>query len=140
VRLTLIGYWLGEHEPGWPDAHSFVDSRWSSDEREAVIDWLESGVGIRFFLGPSRCRLCGRHNGSSEASDGTYLWPAGLAHYVREHGVRLPTLLVERALQRPAVDRSQLESAEREDEDLSVDYQWWRNQRPDWKRPREHGS
>ena len=139
MHLTLIGYWLAEHAPDWPDVQSFVDSTWSSDEREAVIEWLESGVGMRFSLGPSICRLCGRRNGSSEASDGRFLWPAGLSHYVREHDVRLPTQLVERALQRPAVDRGRLEVAEREDEELSVDYEWWRNQWPDWKRPRQYG-
>ena len=132
MRLTLIGYWLNEHESGWPDAHSFVDSTWSTDERDAVVEWLESGIGIRFFLGLSTCRLCGRPNGSSEASDGTFLWPVGLAHYVREHGVRLPTPLIQRALQRPAVDRGQLEAAAREVEELSVDHEWWRQQLPDW--------
>jgi hypothetical protein len=49
-------------------------------------------------------------------------------------------VLVERALQRPAVDRSRLEVAEREDEELSVDDEWWRNQQPDWKRPQQDGS
>jgi hypothetical protein len=133
VDLTLIGYWFGEHDSGWPDAHSFVDPTWNSDERQAVIDWLESGVDIRFAIGRSKCRFCGRDNGSSEASDGRFLWPSGLAHYAREHSVRLPTQLVERALQHPVVDRDRLEVAEREDEELSVDYEWWRKQEPDWK-------
>jgi hypothetical protein len=132
VRLTLIGYWLGENEPGWPDVRRFVDSSWSVDEREAVADWLDSGVKIRFFLGASTCRFCGRANGSSEASDGEFLWPDGLGHYVREHDVRLPSSVVERATQRPTIDRSRLEGAEERDEDFLIEVEWWRHQRPDW--------
>jgi hypothetical protein len=140
MRLALIGYWLGRHEPGWPDVRSFVDSSWNVDEQQAVIDWLESGVEIRFFLGRSLCRLCGQPNGAAEASDGTYLWPVGLTHYVREHSVRLPMRLVERAGQRPPVDRNRLEAAAREDEEVTVDDEWWRNQRADWLKARRQNS
>ncbi len=41
-------------------------------------------------MGFSGCRLCGEVNGSAEFTDGVYLWPEGLAHYVREHSVKLP--------------------------------------------------
>ena len=38
-------------------------------------------------------------NGNLELTDGTFLWPEGLAHYVRDHDVRLPTAFVEHILQ-----------------------------------------
>jgi hypothetical protein len=47
------------------------------------------------YKGTSRCRLCGKMNGSADYSDGTYTWPQGYAHYVRDHGVRPPQDLVE---------------------------------------------
>jgi hypothetical protein len=46
----------------------------------------------------SWCRFCGAENGSSERSDGVYLWPEGLAHYIRRHNVRLPAAVIEHIL------------------------------------------
>jgi hypothetical protein len=129
MTLTLIGYWLGDGAPDWPSVDSFVDTNWSTHERRAVNEWLESGVEIRQFRGYSYCRLCRARNGSSEVSDGMFLWPIGLSHYVREHHVRLPGPVVARALQRPDVDRHRLEAL---DGDVEVEMEWWRNQRPDW--------
>jgi len=36
--------------------------------------------------------------GTGEISDGTYVWPEGLAHYVEEHNVRLPQKFVDHVL------------------------------------------
>ena len=38
-----------------------------------------------------------RGNGSLELTDGTYVWPEGLAHYVEQHGVKLPGEFLEHA-------------------------------------------
>src|SRR5262249_34367885 len=41
--------------------------------------------------GTSWCRfLCDGGNGCCELSDGCWIWPEGLSHYVRDHHVRLP--------------------------------------------------
>jgi hypothetical protein len=46
------------------------------------------------WLGYSFCRFrCGIDDhlmGSSDLTDGEWVWPAGLAHYVEEHSVFLP--------------------------------------------------
>jgi len=65
-------------------------------------------------MGLSPCRICGRNNGSLEYTDGTYLWPQGLAHYVDEHEVRLPDEFVRHAIDRVAA----LDAA-------TVDQSWW---------------
>lgn len=67
-----------------------MDDSWSDKERELVASYLEQGFVQFEFLGLSDCRLCGKVNGSAEATDGVYLWPEGLAHYVRDHSVKLP--------------------------------------------------
>jgi hypothetical protein len=51
-------------------------------------------------MGYSRCRICGKDNGAAEYTDGTYVWPEGLAHYIYDHAVRLPDELVAHACQR----------------------------------------
>jgi hypothetical protein len=97
-ELILIGYWRGEHAVGWPDPADFVDSTWARDEREAVADYLGRGFVVRACMGYSPCRICGKDNGCLELSDGIYVWPEGLAHYVTDHGVRLPEPFVSTAL------------------------------------------
>ncbi|RRD04749.1 hypothetical protein EII34_09425 [Arachnia propionica] len=115
-RLILIGYWDGPlASPGWPTVEDFVDSNWDAEERELVADHLQTGMIVRRYMGYSPCRFCGRNNGSLELTDGHFVWPEGLAHYVLEHDVRLPERFVRHVLD--MIDT--LESAEH-DED------WWR--------------
>lgn len=115
MRLTRIGYWSSNPDDGWPDAKAFVDLSWNADERERVVAHLRHGILARAYLGHSNCRICGKSNGSTELTDGTYLWPAGLAHYVEEHGVRLPVDFVRH-----------VELTARCFDDAEVDDEWWR--------------
>ena len=55
----------------------------------SVIEYLTNAEVLTSWLGLSPCRICGEFNGSSCLSDGTYQWPEGLVHYVRDHGVLL---------------------------------------------------
>jgi hypothetical protein len=97
---TPVGFWRSRQEPGLPDPHDLVDVDWDAREREAVIAHLEAGAVVMRWLGPSNCRFCGQQNGNADLTDGTYLWPSGLAHYLRDHGVRLPPPVVDRMLGR----------------------------------------
>ena len=67
-------------------------------------------------MGLSVCRVCGASNGYAEYSDGTYIWPSGLAHYVDQHDVRLPDEFVRHAVARLL----EFEAAE-------IDGEWWSN-------------
>jgi hypothetical protein len=117
MRLLRIGYWLDESAPGWPDVRRFVDPTWDPSERERVRDHLARGFVARAYLGKSRCRLCGNEVGSLELSDGVFIWPEGLAHYVEVHDVRLPARFVEHV-------RCWSDEIEMAD----VDEEWWRMQ------------
>ena len=97
MRVRLIGYWcdnaddmLDDENVGWPDPRDLVDTTWSSGERELVAAYLEQGFRVWVYCGLSRCRLCGEINGAAELMDDAYIWPEGLAHYVREHSVKPP--------------------------------------------------
>jgi hypothetical protein len=120
--LTVIGYWRSTSEPQWPDPNEFVDEAWDNAEREAVASYLEGGRVPGIQLGYSRCRLCGCENGCAELTDGTYLWPEGLSHYVREHAVRLPVQVVQHILKEPKRLRPD-----------NVDQAWWKGATPDWR-------
>lgn len=95
--LVLMGYWLGPYAPGWPDPRNFVDPSWDVDERDQIVNYLGRGMAVRYYMGKSACRFCGQLVGSGEYSDGTFVWPEGLAHYVAEHDVRLPAAFVDHA-------------------------------------------
>ena len=139
MRLVRIGYWRGEHAPTWPDPHRFVDPSWNPSERDNVVDHLHRGFVARAYLGMSSCRLCGEAVGSLELSDGVFIWPEGLAHYVEAHELRLPSRFVEhihhwtQELEEAEVDEdwwknhSGLDEASLEE--AEVDDDWWRKQR-----------
>ena len=97
--LILLGYWDGpEATESWPDVRHFVDQSWDEQERDFIVGYLRMGWVVWAYMGYSICRICGKaDNGDLELSDGTYLWPNGLGHYVAEHGVRLPGWFVSHA-------------------------------------------
>ncbi len=113
--LRLIGYWRNEQHPEYPDPHDFVDEGWDEDRRLAVAGYLFRGVMPWTMMGLSPCRICGQTNGSVEYSDGVYVWPEGLAHYVEDHFVRLP----------PEVEQHILDQMARYEERDEWDVDWW---------------
>ena len=98
-----IGYWrvndpLERRYATRPDVpfrpQDFVDPSWDATERDLVIAYLERGRVKDSWRGSSSCRICGCRNGSTCLTDGTYTWPQGFAHYLRQHQVRPPAWLV----------------------------------------------
>ncbi len=110
-RLVRIGLWRSDSEPHLPDPRALIDETWDQEQRLDVIDYLRRGFVSAGYMGFHRCRLCGVPAGSLELSDGTYVWPEGLVHYVEAHSVRLPAEVVEH-IQRA---RRELEDAEMDD-------------------------
>lgn len=90
-RYKAIGYWHSEQELGLPDPGEFIDENWDKTERQTVIDYLKKGETIAEYRGFSWCRFgCWGGFGTSDRTDGTYIYPEGLVHYVEAHHVRLP--------------------------------------------------
>jgi hypothetical protein len=101
IELIRMGYWHSDREPHLPHPDRFVDRGWDPDERRLTADYLSGGYPILHMMGYSPCRMCSLEaNGASELTDGTFLWPEGLVHYITEHGVRLPSAFVEHAVGR----------------------------------------
>ena len=87
--LRPIGYWTDRDQPDLPDPAGLVDHSWDARERQLVAAVLGAGATHQPGEGCSICRICGAPNGFLDLSDGRYVWPEGLAHYVAEHSVRL---------------------------------------------------
>lgn len=91
---------------------------YKDDERLEVARYLDQGTIVEVYRGWSHCRICGfERNGHADLTDGTYVWPEGLAHYVREHRVRLP----ERFTTHVTARLEQLRNVE-------IDELWWGEQ------------
>jgi hypothetical protein len=106
-----IGFWKETLDDSYPFAQELV-GEYPTEQRESVASYLEScpehkrsynGMRLSSFLGYSRCRICGIPNGSCEYWDGSWLWPSGLAHYVRDHSVMLPPDFVAHACRADAI-------------------------------------
>jgi hypothetical protein len=115
IRLRKIGYWVSADEPELPDPAAFVDAEMTDRDRYSLWNYLLSGTRAPWaMMGPSMCRLCGDVNGSGEFTDGVFLWPEGLAHYVYQHKVRLPAELLTHARNVNARNSS-----------AELDISWW---------------
>lgn len=62
--------------------------------RLKLVRYLNAGTVHEIYRGWSYCRyrcgISGEKMGDSELTDGTWVWPIGLAHYVDTHHVSLP--------------------------------------------------
>src|SRR5262249_38569477 len=99
--------------PSWPDVRRAVRPGWRPAEREQVVAYLRNGHRWNGALGCSACRFACRYKysllGSGELTDGEWVWPEGLLHYVERHGVMLPEEFVASASARdwkvPPIDQ-----------------------------------
>lgn len=118
--LTEVGFWADPRDPldEQPNPAQLVDKDWGKTATAlAVALYAQCGFLESFELGYSFCRLgCGgggggggvaserrgtgnnRFMGCTTLTDGKYVWPEGLAHYVSEHSVRPPEDFVRRSL------------------------------------------
>lgn len=99
--LKAIGYWSPSWEWGsapdqdFPDPRLLVRRGWRKKERRQILAYLNSGHEHAGYAGYSYCRFwfCWtphRFMGDFDLTDGVWVWPQGLAHYVRRHSVSLP--------------------------------------------------
>jgi hypothetical protein len=112
--MKRIGYWRNDQHPEYPDPYDFVFDSVADERTEQLLNALDLGSRVRFYMGMSPCRVCGAPNGSAEVTDGEHMWPEGLAHYVRDHNVSLPRAVVDSVIRR-------FETLEMADADDS----WW---------------
>ena len=90
--LDSVGFWFNELAPSrYPRPQALVGS-WKARERTRVLAALRRGVPFASYRARSFCRFtCGeRQMGHRDLTDGQFVWPEGLAHYVEHHAVQLP--------------------------------------------------
>lgn len=95
-RLEVLGWWFHERAPDeWPRPQRLV-RRWNAKDKALVVRYLRAGKTLVRYGAAAPCRFaCGvRHVGNRDLTDGTFVWPDGLAHYVLHHSVALPAHFV----------------------------------------------
>ncbi len=95
ARLKRVGFWWSPDEPDLPHPRDDVDPSWDRVERDRVIAYLESCYQPPYmYFGYSWCRLgcpdAPDDIGTQDRTDGTWVFPEGLVHYVRHHDLKPP--------------------------------------------------
>lgn len=88
--MKSIGFWNNKNNdyPAFPMVEEFIHPNFLNKEtKRKIIIYLESARELHFYKGSSKCRICGKRNGSYELTDGKYIWPSGYVHYIEEHDV-----------------------------------------------------
>lgn len=82
----------------WPEpGSSIIDPK----DLSKVVDYLNRGFLESFEFGYATCRLCGLSGinmGACSLTDGVFVWPEGLPHYLLEHSVCLPSEFISHVL------------------------------------------
>jgi len=93
-----FGFWQTEPEndPMLPVVKDFIDPSWNPDDKDRIIAYLTNApIVVAAATDSEDCLLCSSDQLTScFQSDGSWLWPEDLAHYVACHGVVLPNRLV----------------------------------------------
>jgi hypothetical protein len=108
--LKGIGFWIRDlRDESYPAPQELVGAL-PEEQRRSLTHYLESGATFEEYLGYAWCRfVCGASTqsalermdtrlGTRDLTDGIWVWPEGLAHYVREHGIVLPEEFMEHAV------------------------------------------
>jgi len=91
--INQIGYWSDQYEKGVTPA--YLCGKYDPQIKEKIVSYLKSGIRGTEFLGYARCRFeCEYSNtsqlGNTDMTDGNWMWPEGLSHYVDKHNLLLP--------------------------------------------------
>jgi hypothetical protein len=114
--LKQVGYWQSVANPYLPHPKHFVKSGWRESEHSKIMAYLRSGHEYCSSMGYSYCRFdcfCLTNNfdnlsqleknewingitsmGTRDLTDGEWVWPEGLTHYVEKHHICLPDAFI----------------------------------------------
>ena len=90
-----FGFWGSQSE-----AMAFTDQSWQPRDKLQIVQYLKrSPVVVSASAGFAGCLFCdAEFTKGTFQSDGVWLWPDDLAHYVECHSLALPNSLVEHIL------------------------------------------
>lgn len=107
--LRVVGWWvMNLTEADLPAPQELVGDL-SPTIRAALTKHLASGLRHVQYRGYSWCRFCcgiaDSRMGSWDLTDGVWVWPEGLAHYIEAHGIVLPQDFIDHVLSGPSLTK-----------------------------------
>ena len=100
-KLKAIGFWIEIEDSTYPHPEKFVGNYSDPELKLKIINYLESGIECVAWRGLSYCRFyCGvgdQKMGYRDLTDGVWVWPEGLSHYIAYHDVILPPAFIDSA-------------------------------------------
>jgi hypothetical protein len=124
--LIAIGYWYSDSEPDLPKPQNFVDPGIDDGLKTIVLEYLANGKRLHDWMGYSYCRFnCGtpaHQMGNACITDGKFIWPEGLTHYIKQHSIWLPELFITHLR---SDSKSKTKTIE-VDEMTFGTYEWWK--------------
>lgn len=128
-KLKVLGYWHNEENLNYPDPACFIDKTWLLEEKCKIIQYLNSGYVFVSAAGYSWCRFrCEeKYIGSSEQTDGVFVWPEGYVHYIQKHDVKPPREFINHVLKNKEIDIKKI--ANQNYRDYHYDFSYWLNQK-----------
>jgi hypothetical protein len=89
--MRYIGRWIDSlKDIEYPPPHELV-GEYDTTAKRKVVDYLNSGHVLWVYRGFASCLFqCGYSEPYTERTDGKWVWPCDLAHYVDAHSVLVP--------------------------------------------------
>ena len=128
TTLVAIGYWNSESNPDLPNPFWFIDKNSPYNEKEQVVKYLKKGKPVLYSRGISICRICGEPTpGSADLTDGFFVFPSGLVHYVEKHSLQLPSRFIDR-IKSGNVNNWEEKKVMEKISNESFSFDWWMSQ------------
>ena len=91
-RLEILGWWCNEAARTGLPRPQWLVSPMPVPQRTMLLAYLRAGTTLVRYPEASFCRFACSEQvmGRIDQTDGTFVWPDGLAHYLERHDVRLP--------------------------------------------------
>ena len=93
-----FGFWnLTSSDLPYPRARDVIDLAFEPEDKPRIIEYLRDCPIVLLCLTQRnvKCEFCDEyHSINTFQSDGEWLWPNSLAHYVEHHNVAIPDSLV----------------------------------------------
>lgn len=120
--MRYIGKWIQSlKDTEHPPPHELV-VEYDVETRTKVIWYLNHGHVLHKSLGHAWCLFrCDYEEAYFERTDGTWVWPCDLSHYVETHNIRLPGEFISNA-----VASDNLPAFEEVWHTRDIDFSYWR--------------
>lgn len=82
------GFWYSKHEPNLPRPEQIWSDKKALHKFLVLLKHTEKKATRKCQKGASKCRICGKNNGSCTFFYKNWTWPDGLIHYVANHNIK----------------------------------------------------